>query len=275
MWICPACQLPLTRHAQQWQCDNRHSYDIGKEGHVNLLLANQKNSKDPGDNKDMINARRAFLDGGYYQPLAQHLADLISQFSRQYELNVYDAGCGEGYYLNFVSRQLTQGGFTIHPQGSDIAKVAIQKAAKKYPNANFSVASSFHLPVLSSSLDVIMEIFAPVDSAEMQRVLKPGGLWLQVNPVGQHLWQLKQALYQTPQVFSLDPVIADGFTLLDQQSLQFELAINELAQRENLLKMTPYYWSTPVDKKDAVLNALKQVSIEFSVSVLQKSEGTE
>ncbi|WP_416305259.1 putative RNA methyltransferase [Neptunicella sp. SCSIO 80796] len=275
MWICPACRLPLCRYDQQWQCDNRHSYDIAKEGHVNLLLANQKNSRDPGDNKDMINARRAFLQAGYYQPLAEQLVTFIRQYHSKPELELYDAGCGEGYYLNFVSQSLHQYGVSIDAWGSDISKVAIQKAAKKYPQAGFAVASSFNLPLAGHCVDVVLQVFAPLDSAEVKRILRPDGIWLQVNPHSGHLWQLKQALYQQPEPFIVEPTLPAGFDLLDQDTVKFQIAITDAQQRQNLLKMTPYFWSTPADKRDQVLLALACVNIEFNIKVLRKSEGVE
>lgn len=56
----------------------RHCYDIAKEGYVNLLVANRKHSKDPGDDKEMVAARRRFLEEDHYAPLRGALCRLIS-----------------------------------------------------------------------------------------------------------------------------------------------------------------------------------------------------
>ena len=61
MYLCPLCQNPLLLHENRYQCLNNHSFDVAREGYVNLLPVQQKNSKDPGDNKDMMLARRQFL----------------------------------------------------------------------------------------------------------------------------------------------------------------------------------------------------------------------
>jgi len=70
--ICPFCQSELlaTEH-KSYACENNHNFDLSKEGYLNLLPVNQKSSKDPGDNKMMISARREFLELGHYDPLIE------------------------------------------------------------------------------------------------------------------------------------------------------------------------------------------------------------
>ena len=68
--ICPKCEQALTQTDNQWQCPDRHSYDTARQGYTNLLLVNQKKSKHPGDDADMVRARTFFLDAGYYQPVS-------------------------------------------------------------------------------------------------------------------------------------------------------------------------------------------------------------
>lgn len=46
---------------------------MAKEGYVNLLPVQHKRSRDPGDSAEMMQARRAFLDAGHYQPLREQL----------------------------------------------------------------------------------------------------------------------------------------------------------------------------------------------------------
>ena len=99
-WICPSCSNVLALNNNVWACTNGHSYDVAKEGYVNLLLAQHKNSKQPGDNKQMVNGRRAFLEQGFYQPLADAISQIFNQhlvaLVDQSEVNFFDAGCGEG-----------------------------------------------------------------------------------------------------------------------------------------------------------------------------------
>ena len=65
---CPLCHQPLTLSVKTFKCENNHQFDMAKEGYVNLMPAHHKRSKDPGDNKEMMQARRRFLEGKYYDP---------------------------------------------------------------------------------------------------------------------------------------------------------------------------------------------------------------
>ncbi|MAA63070.1 MAG: rRNA (guanine-N1)-methyltransferase, partial [Idiomarina sp.] len=125
---CPIEHSPLQLVGGSWRCENGHSYDVAKQGYVNLLPVQNKRSKDPGDSKAMVQARREFLDQGYYQPLAQVLADTVFA---QGEQAVLDAGCGEGYYLRYLVEQAEQNGTDLCMAALDISKWAVQAAAKR------------------------------------------------------------------------------------------------------------------------------------------------
>ena len=96
---CPLCQQVLSFSDKNFRCSNNHNFDQAKEGYVNLLPVQHKHSKDPGDNKAMVNARRAFLDKGFYQPLIEQLLALYQQYADSNSA-ILDAGCGEGYYTH-------------------------------------------------------------------------------------------------------------------------------------------------------------------------------
>jgi 23S rRNA (guanine745-N1)-methyltransferase len=272
-WVCPSCQTPLEKQNNVWRCSNLHSFDCAKEGYVNLLLAQQKSSKDPGDNKDMVSARREFLEQDYYLPLATEIAQLLLKH-RALEAgsknlySVYDAGCGEGYYLAKIKQLLAADGVNVIASGSDISKPAIQKAAKKHPNIQYAVASSFNLPVVSDSQNAVIQIFAPSDSKEIQRLLKKGGVWLKVTPASQHLYELKQRVYEQAIEHEVEALIPEGFELLSQSHVQFTMSIASPQHRENLLMMTPFYWTISAQNKRLLLEELDTVSADFTVSML-------
>lgn len=283
IWKCPACQAELLLNNNVLRCENNHTYDVAKEGYVNLLLANQKRSKEPGDNKAMINARRAFLEQGYYQPLADELAALISQHQSnnhlQTQVNLFDAGCGEGYYLNRIKQTLkeilaaqqTGNDWSVNASGCDISKVAIQKAAKKYRDSHFAVASTFHLPVSDASQTALIQVFAPAGTEEIHRVLQPGGLWLQVNPAPNHLQQLKSQIYNTAEQHPVKPISASHFTVISDTTLTFDMTFHNSDDKMNLLMMTPFYWSASEQAKQRIQQSLSNVTCHFHIQVLQKS----
>lgn len=269
MWKCPACHTPLSLTDKRWQCDNAHSFDQAKEGYVNLLLAQHKRSKDPGDNKEMIAARRTFLEGDFYLPLAKYIAKTVNTYCDSASINVFDAGCGEGYYLSRIVSGLGNHKL-VSGAGIDISKFAIQKAAKKYKEQQFSVASCFQIPIESDWSDAVIQIFAPSSDEEVQRVLKPGGVWIQVNPGPGHLRQIKQMIYAETQSHQTNTTIPAGFSLLSEEQVDFDFVLTEPDARISLLKMTPFYWSTPLEKIESIQNLLCNVSAEFHVRVLQK-----
>ena len=85
---CPFCGSPLIKEEHSLYCEaKRHCFDIAKSGYVTLTRA----SGTSGDDREMVRARTAFLDKGYYCPFADAVADAVSGASA-----VIDAGCGEG-----------------------------------------------------------------------------------------------------------------------------------------------------------------------------------
>lgn len=270
MWICPVCRWPLSLTEKQWQCENGHSYDHAKAGYVNLLLANDKSGSDPGDSKAMMTARRAFLEAGHYLPLVESLTQLIASAKLEKALALYDAGCGEGYYLNAISAALNKTGAKTKAAGNDISKPAIEKAAKKYQELGFVVASNFKIPVVSASQNIVLQIFAPVATSEIRRILADGGIWLQVSPAQEHLTQLRQAVYETARDHVVDEAIPEGFKLITSKRLSFEFELSDMQSRKDLLMMTPYYWRMEQAKADALLENIKKLNADFSIRVLEK-----
>src|SRR5450755_2086683 len=94
---CPLCHSGLRQVDTALTCANKHTFDIAREGYVNLLL--QKRS---GDVKEMLRARRNFLERGFYQPLSAAVNELVCTYLQDMQgpLHMLDAGCGEGYYLD-------------------------------------------------------------------------------------------------------------------------------------------------------------------------------
>ena len=137
-YSCPLCHAPLSRSDNHYSCPQRHQFDLAKEGYVNLLPVQFKRSRDPGDSAEMMQARRAFLDAGHYQPLRDAIVDALTQRQITEDAAILDIGCGEGYYTHAFADALA-GCKTF---GLDVAKVAIKAAARRYPQVTFCVASS-------------------------------------------------------------------------------------------------------------------------------------
>ncbi|MEJ2045666.1 MAG: methyltransferase domain-containing protein [Reinekea sp.] len=237
IYACPVCLEPLTLINSSWQCPTKHSFDRHRKGYVNLLAVQRKRSKEPGDNADMIQRRREFLEAGYYRPLAQALAETC-KFTLSPDATLLDAGCGEGYYTNTIA-QLNPD-FCCH--GLDISKVAIQAAAK-YKNVEWCVASSTYPPYLPNSFDAIISIFSRVDSQPFANILKPGGKILMVTPDTNHLHALRTLIYDQVQPYDISKhknYFDNHFHLKDEQNIHFNLLLEDAEAIQNLLGMTPH-----------------------------------
>ena len=97
LYSCPVCGGSLAWGEHACRCPEGHSFDIAAQGYVNLLLANQKSSPNPGDNAEMVAGRTRFLDSGSYAPLSDALNGTVLALCGDAP-RILDAGCGEGYY---------------------------------------------------------------------------------------------------------------------------------------------------------------------------------
>lgn len=268
-FICPLCQTPFHKTDNTQICANNHHFDIAKEGYLNLLPVNAKNSKNPGDNKEMMMARRAFLNSDGYLPLAEkicELADALLTDKEQVEL--LDLGCGEGYYTNLLANRLPEN-FVIN--ALDISKIAVRYAAKRNKRINFCVASAYDVPLADNSLDLLLRIYAPSLDSELQRLLKQDGYLVTVTPAPRHLFQLRERIYQQVNEHAQENVPPAGFTKVKQINLAYPLQINEAQILQDLIKMTPFVWKF-TEQKMADLLAEKSWLIEcdFNIEIYQK-----
>lgn len=243
--VCPSCQQALERQPRAWRCPAGHSFDVAREGYVNLLLAQQRNSPEPGDSAEMVRARREFLEAGHYQPLRDAALELLAPLGLD---TLLDVGCGEGYYTAAfpdVAREVI---------GLDIAKSAIRLAARRRFDLTWLVASGAHLPIAGGSIDLVASFFCPLHTQELERVLKPGGSVLLATPGPDHLYSLRAALFEEVRPHEPEKFIAtfgDRFALCDQREIAFDLDLDTLQLRQ-LVSMTPYAWKAHPERRVAL-----------------------
>ena len=80
MFICPICKSKLNIQNKTYCCEHNHSFDIAKQGYVNLLPVNKKHSDNPGDSKDMVLSRREFLESGNYDCFAGKICEITNKY---------------------------------------------------------------------------------------------------------------------------------------------------------------------------------------------------
>ena len=80
-WQCPLCGAPLAGDVSL-KCARNHSFDRAKEGYWHLLPVQSMRTKAPGDSKEMVAARRAFLNAGYYGIFGQAAGELCLEYGQ-------------------------------------------------------------------------------------------------------------------------------------------------------------------------------------------------
>lgn len=231
---CPVCGENLVLQERTWQCRNGHCFDVARQGYVNLLPVQHKHSRQPGDTREQVLSRRAFLESGAYAPIAQAVCDAAEKWAHG---PVLDVGCGEGYYAVQTAERLN-----AQLVGLDISKEAVRCAAGKYKNAQWICGTAAHLPIADAQAGLIMSMFALTVPSEFARVLKPEGIFIQVLAAEDHLLGLKSIIY--PQVFPQEkntmPQVP-GFTLLESIPVNFSFTVEGKLVKD-LLAMTPHFW---------------------------------
>lgn len=266
IYICPVCGEKLNISGKSYVCANRHSFDISRHGYVNLLLSKHAVSGVHGDNKLMVQSRRVFLEKGFYQPLCDELCTLADEYADN-GATVLDAGCGEGYYTSAIVEKLDISGKNASVYGIDISKAAVEYASRRSKNINCAVASVFHIPVETGSCDMLVTLFAPYCGEEYLRVLRSGGVMLMAIPSTDHLWELKQAIYDTPYKNEVKPYELEGFEFLGSRRVRYMMCLENGEDIRSLFSMTPYFYKTGIDGQER-LSALENLETQADFELL-------
>ena len=190
---CPICRLDLAAAAGALACRNRHSFDLAREGYVNLLAGNRRHPAEGGDRLDQLRHRAAFLEAGHFDFIAAAIRSHLQQIAAlptDRSWRVLDAGSGTGHHLARIAPNLSP---PVIGLGLDIAAAAARRAARRWPGLAFAVVDLWaDWPVHDAAFDLIISIFAPKNFAETARVLRPGGWLAVVYPGPNHLVELNR-----------------------------------------------------------------------------------
>jgi 23S rRNA (guanine745-N1)-methyltransferase len=185
---CPVCRLELTTAAAALVCRNRHSFDLAREGYVNLLSSRKRQPASGGDSPEQLRYRASFLDAGHFDVIAAKIAEHVQQIETKPifgEWRILDAGSGTGHHLARIAAALQPPVVGI---GLDISKDAARQAARRWPMLAFAVADLWtEWPVQDAAVDLVISIFAPKNFPEAARVLRPGGWLAVVYPGTDHM----------------------------------------------------------------------------------------
>lgn len=264
---CPVCNNLLKINGNTYKCDKNHSYDISSKGYVNMLLANQRHSINPGDSKEMILSRVRFLEKDYYHILRKTILDTINKYALWDEFSFCDLACGEGYYTNYIHNCLNQTK-KVSSVGIDISKYAIIEACKKKralkeENIDYFIGNLMNLPFMNDSFDFMLNCFALLDEKEFHRVLKQNGYFIRVLPDADHLLGIKKVLYKDVILNVMKEKTINGFELVDEIHIKDEITLKNKEEIYDLFTMTPYYYKT---SKESIDKLLKLDSLNTTIS---------
>ncbi len=258
MLRCPVCAGALQRDGGALRCAAGHGFDLGRGGYVNLRTGHTR--RIAGDTAAMVAARESFLGAGHYRPLTTRLAELAAAGppavgtaqapSRDASTTAHPAppagsgpagsgpagsgpvvleiGAGTGHHLAGVLAALPAGAAGV---AVDVSKYALRRAARAHPRIGavaFDAAGPW--PVADGCVDVLLDVFAPRNPAEMRRVLRPDGLLIVVTPEPGHLAELRGPLglvgMQPDKGDRLDERTADRFAPAAVERLDIPLVLS-------------------------------------------------
>ena len=258
---CPICNDPLTRFDGALKCRSNHSYDVAREGYVNLLPAQHRRSRQPGDNAGMVAARTRFLNKGHYVPLVESLQNTINDARLGGPL--VDLGCGEGYFTCALAKGISDA------YGVDVSKPAIKAACKREKSISWVVGTVSRLPLVDAAFSTATVLMAPM-SPDVARVLTPAGKLCRVTPATTHLRELKQMMYREVQAHDRASTHLSHFDLQQSKRVTFGAAL-PIEDLQALVGMTPMRYRVTKSLAEAVCDAeITEVTFDFWIDLFEK-----
>ena len=264
LFICPVCGEPLFRGESGLACRNGHSFDRARSGYVNLLTG--RPPKLEGDTKEMVSARSAFLEKGFYSPLRAELERISAEFPQG---TLLDAGCGEGWFLEGIAS-------TRPTAAVDLSKFAADTAAKRLrvkisPSVEVAVASVYKLPLADGSVSVLQSVFAPWCGAEFRRLLPSGGILVVAVPGEAHLEELKRVIYDEPPHPEPKEHRHEGFELIGEREIVSRVGLSDPGDALSLYQMTPHSRNAKAHPERLATESLRTVTTAFDVAVYRRT----
>ena len=203
------------------------------------------------------------------QTCALPISAVIEALAERAESHVADLGCGEGFFTARLHRALCDAVPAHRCYGVDISRPGIKMATTYDRGINWIVASLHRTPFLLRSLDAVLIMFAPIDPADVRRIVSDAGALVTVTPGPDHLDALRAAIYTSVRPHPAAPVLMAGDTLFTPATstrVRYPIVVETGEQVMNLLTMTPYYWNIS-RATCARIEALSRLELTVDVSV--------
>jgi SAM-dependent methyltransferase len=266
---CPHCGSALRAHGKIRRCMNRHSFDIAREGYVNLARATNKAS----DTKPMAEARLRFLNKRFFDPLLDRLRPLVSRALHDVAEGgrcLVDVGCGPGFYLErmFGYDRIWGGEIAEGAIGVDLSKSAIKIAAKALRDVTFAVADvEKWIPVVDGGAGVVLSVFAPRPVAGFRRIVRPDGRVVVAAAGPRHLEELRKAFglisVRPDKEAKLRGSLERAFVIEHVERLTFDLHLGADDVRD-VIAMGPNAWHRAAPENVAPMSATADILLSVA-----------
>lgn len=181
------CGLPLQRDATAYFCPRGHTYDVARNGYVNLLQPQDRRSSSAGDSKAAVDARLRLLTSGVGRSILEGFVQRAAALDLGDHPVVVELGSGSGDALAGLADARP-----ITGVGIDLSTAAIRHAARRFPALTWVVANADRrLPILDQRADLVLSLHARRHPNECARVLGPTGFLLVAVPSRDDLIELR------------------------------------------------------------------------------------
>ena len=274
--VCPVCGggLGLTAAGRSLACSAGHSFDIARQGYVNLYRGKPVNEY----SKESFRQRQQILEKGMYAHILEEICSFLQAVCGAGRPRLLlDAGCGEGSYTREIAARL--GGCGLDFYGVDLSRDSVQLAASTANQAGgaasaikWLVADIGHLPVRDGSVDFLLDIFTSAIYEEFQRILSPDGYLIKVIPGEGHVKELREAA--SSQLHHKDYKERKGTAVFSEH---FETILNKTVsqtfavtpeERDVFIHMTPLLFH--VDKTKVDWSAVHSITVEGQLLIGRK-----
>ncbi|MET7299042.1 putative RNA methyltransferase [Embleya sp. NPDC005575] len=260
---CPHCGADLAGDAGGLRCAAGHTFDIARQGYVNLLTG--AGSVGTADTAAMVAARVDFLGAGHYDPIGDALT---AACAGSVPGTLVDVGAGTGHHLARVLDALPN----RYGLALDISKYALRRAARAHPRMGAAVCDAWRpLPVRTGAAARVLNVFAPRNPAELHRILAAEGTLVVAAPNAGHLAELVPALdllqVDPDKQLRIDAKLAPWFTVRARESVTFTMALDHTAIA-GVVAMGPSAWHTDPERlRSAIAVLADPLAVTASVTV--------
>lgn len=265
---CPHCRQALEIIEFKLICKNHHTFDMAKQGYVNLVTHPVKTQY---DRKLFMARRHIIMKSSLYIQLHQKIAGIIEERVDPADLVfVLDAGCGEGSHLQKILGACNNE--ALMGVGIDLSKEGVRMAASNFKQSSWFVGDLAATPFRGESFHVILNILSPANYKEFKRLSAPGSVVIKVVPRGNYLKELREAFYMdtAKEEYKNDHIISlfkKHFHLVDHIQMNYTKKLNS-DELENLVSMTPLTWNLTEDATASFIEqGPRDITVELDILV--------